>query len=83
MQSITRAVPVDVSNVVSSTSVSPRYLRLPVAALSTGAIRHRPWSAVPSNAAKQAPESNRGRHNQSIDPSRLTNATVCVSPMTA
>ena len=38
---------------------------------------------VPSRAAKQAPESNRGRHSQSIEPSRPTRAAVWVSPMRA
>ena len=40
-------------------------------------------SGVPSSAAKQAVESNRGRHSQSIDPARLTRAAVSVSPSTA
>ena len=30
-----------------------------------------------------APESKRGKHSQSIDPSLPTSAAVCVSPMTA
>ena len=38
-------------------------------------------SSLPSNWAKQASESNRGRHSQSIDPLRPTSATVWRSPM--
>ena len=48
-----------------------------------GASSHRPWSGVPSRAAKTAPESNRGTHNQSIEPSLPTSAAVCVSPIRA
>ena len=48
-----------------------------------GAICQRPLRASPSSAAKHAGESNRGRHSQSIEPSRPTSAAVCVSPMTA
>jgi hypothetical protein len=43
----------------------------------------RPFSGPPSRAAKQAPESNRGRQSQSIDPSRLTSAAVRQSPIIA
>ena len=39
--------------------------------------------AAPSSAAKHAPESNRGKQHQSIDPSRLTSAAVCRSPISA
>jgi hypothetical protein len=40
---------------------------------------YRPLSAVPSRAAKHAGESKRGRHNQSIEPSRHTNVAVLVA----
>ena len=40
-----------------------------------------PFSASPSSAAKSAPESKRGRHSQSTEPSRLTSAADCRSPM--
>ena len=40
---------------------------------------HRPLSAVPSRAAKHAGKSKRGRHNQSIEPSRPTNVAVLVA----
>jgi hypothetical protein len=50
---------------------------------STGAICQRPWSDVPSNAAKQASESKRGQHSQSIDPFSPTSAAVSQSPMSA
>jgi hypothetical protein len=33
-------------------------------------------SGVPTSEAKQAPLSKRGQHNQSMEPSRLTNAEV-------
>ena len=39
-----------------------------------GAISQRPCSGVPSSAAKQASESKRGQHSQSIEPSRPTSA---------
>ena len=37
----------------------------------------------PSRAAKHAPESKRGRHSQSIEPSRPTSPAVWVSPIMA
>jgi hypothetical protein len=43
----------------------------------------RPWSDVPSSAAKHASESNRGQQSQSIDPSRPTSAAVSQSPISA
>ena len=48
-----------------------------------GAISHRPLLRSPSSAAKTAPESNRGTHSQSIEPSLPTSAAVCVSPIRA
>jgi hypothetical protein len=38
---------------------------------------------VPRSAAKQAGESNRGQHSQSIDPVFDTSAAVSQSPMNA
>jgi hypothetical protein len=35
----------------------------------------------PSSVAKHAPESNRGRHSQSIEPLRPTSAAVRVLPI--
>ena len=49
--------------------------RRPVPAASARAARS------PSRAAKHDPESNRGRHSQSTDPSRPTSAADCRSPM--
>jgi hypothetical protein len=46
-------------------------------------MSQRPWSGVPSSAAKQAPESNRGQHSQSIDPPFDTSAAVSQSPINA
>ena len=46
-----------------------------------GAISHRPFSGVPSSAAKQAGESKRGRQSQSIEPSRPTKAAVTRLPI--
>ena len=40
-------------------------------------------AAVPSSAAKQAPESKRGQHSQSIEPDRETSAAVSQSPISA
>jgi hypothetical protein len=42
-----------------------------------------PLSAFPSKAAKQAAESKRGQHSQSIEPSRPTKAVVLQSPIRA
>ena len=49
----------------------------------TGSIIQRPCSRPPSSAAKQAPESNRGQHSQSIEPARETRAAVSQSPISA
>jgi hypothetical protein len=43
----------------------------------------RPCSGRPSSAAKQAGESNRGQHSQSMDPSRATSAALRQSPISA
>jgi hypothetical protein len=43
---------------------------------------HRP-RVMRSSAAKQASESKRGRHSQSIEPLRPTNAAVWQSPIKA
>ncbi len=83
MQSTTRTVPLPVTNSVSRTSDGPRYLRVTEITGTEGAICHRPWSGVPNSAAKQAAESKRGRHSQSIDPSFPTSAAVCMSPISA
>jgi len=49
----------------------------------TGAVNQRPFSGRPSNAAQQAPLSNLGQHNQSIEPPRETSAAVSQSPTRA
>ena len=86
MQSVTRTVPVAVSNSVSSTSVSGRYQRR-VAKIAlgppAGAIRQKPWYSSPRSRAKHDGESKCGRHSQSTEPSNPTRAAVCRSPMTA
>jgi hypothetical protein len=46
-------------------------------------MSHRPCSAVPRRAAKQADESKRGQHSQSIEPSRPTRAADLQSPINA
>jgi hypothetical protein len=48
-----------------------------------GAMRQRPLSAEPSNAAKHAGLSNLGQHSQSIEPFRPTRAAVWQSPISA
>ena len=48
-----------------------------------GATIQRPFSGVPSSAAKHALESNRGQHSQSMDPSFATSAAVSQSPINA
>jgi hypothetical protein len=46
-------------------------------------MSQRPLFALPSRAAKQADESNRGTHSQSIEPSFHTSAAVCMLPIGA
>jgi hypothetical protein len=83
MKSISVATPSSVSKRVSRISVSGRYFRLTRNFSVFGAIRQRPLSEVPSNAAKHASESNLGQHSQSIEPSREMSAAVSQSPIRA
>jgi hypothetical protein len=85
MKSITTTMPASVSTSVSSTIVSPRYRRVVRRTVSCveGPRSQRPCSGRPRSAAKQAPESKRGQHNQSIDPVRETSAAVSQSPIMA
>ena len=83
MQSMIRTAPSWVSNSVSKIRVPSRYLRRTPCAAAAGAISQRPCSGSPSKAAKHAPESNRGRQSQSMEPSRPTNAAVWQSPISA
>jgi hypothetical protein len=83
MQSTTVTAPSAVVNVVSRTRLSGRYWRVMRTIGSSGARSQRPWSSVPSRAAKQAGESKRGKQSQSIDPSMPTRAAVWQSPMSA
>jgi hypothetical protein len=85
MKSVTRTVPAEVCQSVSRISESVWYRRVTWACAPPGAgvIRQCPCCSVPSSAAKQAGESNRGRHSQSTEPSRLTSAADCMSPMSA
>jgi hypothetical protein len=46
-------------------------------------MSQRPLSDAPSRAAKQAAESKRGQHNQSIEPWEPTKAADLQSPMIA
>jgi hypothetical protein len=50
---------------------------------SLGAISQRPFSALPSSAAKHAAESKRGTHNQSIEPDFATKPAPRQSPIKA
>lgn len=77
------ALPSDISKRVSRINVPSRYRRVMRRGSAAGAMRQRPWSGVPSSAAKQAAESNRGQHSQSIEPSRPTRAAVSQSPIRA
>ena len=81
--SVTTTEPPWACHVVSSTSVSPRYERSARLAASVGASSQCPCSGPPSRDAKQAPESKRGTHSQSIEPLRDTRAAVRRSPMMA
>ena len=80
MKSISRTAPSGVSHSDSRISESPRYRRRAHIPPEAGASRQNPARSSPSRDAKQAGESNRGRHSQSIDPSQPTSAAVCVSP---
>src|SRR5215468_9431253 len=51
--------------------------------MALGAMLQWPLSGDPKRAAKQAAESNRGKHRQSIDPLRPTRAAVALLPMSA
>ena len=83
MKSISVATPSSVSKRVSRISVSCAVFPADAKLFRRGAIRQRPLSGVPSSAAKQASESNRGQHSQSIEPSRETSAAVSQSPIRA
>ena len=83
MKSIRVTAPWSVSKSVSRIRVPSRYRRRTDVTPPAGAICQRPCWGVPSRAAKQAPESNRGRQSQSIDPSRATRADVRQSPIRA
>ena len=83
MKSMTRTVPLAVTHSVSSTSVSSTYARRVHVPPSTGDSNQWPASRVSRSAAKHAGESKWGKHNQSIEPSVLTSAAVCKSPISA
>jgi hypothetical protein len=83
MKSTSVTAPSSVSKRVSRIRVLGRYRRVMVAVPPRGAISQRPFSGVPSKAAKQASESNRGQHSQSTDPSFATSAADPQSPMSA
>jgi hypothetical protein len=82
MKSVMWTAPVSVSCSVSRTSVSRLYRRR-VRNFPLGASSQRPRVSSDTSAAKHAPESNRGRHSQSIEPFRPTSAAVWVSPISA
>jgi hypothetical protein len=83
MKSMTVTAPVSVSYSVSSTSVPSTYRREMRCGSSAGASNQRPFWALPSRAAKHAPESKRGQQSQSIDPAREMSAAVSQSPIRA
>jgi hypothetical protein len=74
MQSTRRTTPSSVSSSVSRMRVPGRYRRVQRRTSACGASSQRPCDSSPSRAAKLAAESNRGRHSQSIEPSRPTSA---------
>ncbi len=86
MKSTTFTVPVRVSQYVSRTSESFTYARRVQTSegpVPWGAMRQWPFSSVPSRAAKQAPESKRGRQSQSTEPFLPMSAAVWRSPIRA
>lgn len=76
MKSRTSSSPVLVVQRVTSTNVPSTYSRVALAPSSAGATSQRPCSGVPSRAPKVDAESYRGRHSQSMLPSRPTSAPV-------
>ena len=83
MKSVSETEPSAVVKTVSRIKVSLRYRRVISTSLCVGAISHLPCSGPPRSAEKHAPLSKRGRHSQSIEPSRPTKAAVSQFPMTA
>jgi hypothetical protein len=80
MKSVSKKIPVVVSNRVSRISVCSRYRRVVRCDFSFGAITHHPFLAFPTRAAKQAGEEKSGQHSQSIEPFRPTRQAVSQSP---
>jgi predicted acylesterase/phospholipase RssA len=72
---------------VSTPALGARHFKSVEITDELGAMSQRPFSAVPSRAAKHAAESNRDQHSQSIEqsiePSRPTKAAVLQSPISA
>ncbi len=86
MKSVTLTVPVSVSQYdsrISDPSMYARRVHGSPSAAPRGAMRQWPFSSSPRSLAKQAAESKRGRHSQSMDPSRPTSPLVIRSPMSA
>src|SRR4051794_37784371 len=81
MKSTTWPMPSSVKNRVTRTAVSGRYICLEVYAVFAGRIRKWPPRSSSSSAPNTLGESKRGQQNQSIDPSVVTRAAVCRSPM--
>ena len=82
MKSMIVTLPCSVWNSVSRMRVSFRGIGEWTARRNcVGASFHRPCSGVPKMAAKQAPESKRGQHNQSMEASFATRAAVSQSPI--
>ncbi len=77
----TTAVPVAVTYVVSRTIVRSTYRR--VTELAFGARSNQCPADSPSSRPKIDGLSKRGKHNQSIEPSRLTSAALCRSESNA
>src|SRR4051794_21100427 len=81
MKSWTSPTPVSVKNRVTRMAVSGKYIwevRYPG---SLGRMRKRPPCSSSSRAPNTLGESNLGQQNQSTDPSVVTSAQVCRSPM--
>ena len=83
MKSMTRTVPSGVTQSVCRINVPSTYWRVVQRPPAAGASFQHPASGVSSSAAKHAGESNRGKHNQSMEPALDTSAPVCRSPSRA
>src|SRR4051812_5116282 len=81
MKSTTSPTPASVKNRVTRTAESGKYICDVVYSVPAGRMRKCPPRSSSSNAPNTLGESNRGQQNQSTEPSVVTRAAVCRSPI--